>query len=121
MHQTSQTDNIISLEEKIASHPGSLEDICALASAYEDQGRWKDAVEMYQTAIAVDPANADLHNNMGTAYEEMGDLECAEKAYQEAIALRPEDSMTYYNLGSLYEEQQRKQEAIRASSHLSLS
>ena len=113
MNPTNQTDDLIVLEERATSRPDSIEDIYALISAYETQGRWDDAIKMYKAAIALNPASADLHNSLGTAYEEASNSEQAEKAYQQAIALQTDNPMAYYNLGSLYEEQQRKQEAIR--------
>ncbi len=107
-------DGLAILEERVASDPQSISDVHALADAYADRGQWDDAIKAYRAAIALDAANADLHNSLGTVYEEVGDLEEAERAYQQAIVLKPNDSMAYYNLGLLYEEQQRVPEAIQA-------
>jgi tetratricopeptide (TPR) repeat protein len=109
----SDTDALAILGKRAASYPKSIEDVHALADAYADRGRWRDAIKAYEAAIALDATNADLHNSLGTVYEEVGDLEEAERAYQQAIVLSPDDPMAYYNLGLLYEEQQRTSEAIQ--------
>jgi hypothetical protein len=89
-------------------------DIGALADAYADEGRWVEAREAYQKAIAADPTDADLYNSLGTVYEVLGQPEEAEHAYLQAVALDPQEAVIYYNLGVMYQAQKRAPEAIRA-------
>jgi Flp pilus assembly protein TadD len=91
-----------------------VERLYHLAEAQADEGRWDEAVRLYKEALALEPSDSDLHNNLGTVYEEAGRLEEAEEAYRQASTLSPEDSMPYYNLGTLYEGQGRMSEAIEA-------
>ena|GEM_PF-2985321 len=114
MNQEEQRGSIAALAEKVGSSPDDVESICDLADAYADHGRWDDAIEAYEAAIALDSTNADLQNSLGTVYEEAGKLVEAEQAYQKAIALSPKHSMAYYNLAAMYEEQGRMEEAIQA-------
>jgi len=114
MAQNNKPDDLAILEERVASHPISIEDISALADAYADRELWQEAIETYKTAISLDPTNGDLYNRLGIAYDEVDKLEDAEQAYQQAIALNPETSDAYYNLGCLYEDQKRIPEAIQA-------
>jgi cytochrome c-type biogenesis protein CcmH/NrfG len=67
MSQKNSMDELATLEEKVASQPGSFEDSYALATAYADQGRWLEAIETYKTAISLDPTNAEPYNDLGVA------------------------------------------------------
>ncbi len=114
MNQQNQPNSLTVLEERVAAHPGSLDDVLTLAAAYIDRGRWDQAVEAYQAAITLDTTNADLYNSLGTAWEGAGNLKRAEEAYHQAVALEPEGAAAWYNLGSLYEAQRRIPEATQA-------
>lgn len=105
--------DLVTLEEMVASHPSDAGYIYELADAYADRERWEDAIEAYETAITLDPSNADLHNSLGVTCEVIDRMDEAERAYQQAIQLKPDDSMFYYNLGALYEKQQRIAKAVQ--------
>ncbi len=81
MEQDNLPDEILRLQEKVASHPDSLNDVWALADAYAEYGHWEEALKVYKVAITLDPTNADLHNELGTIYEELDNVEQGEKAY----------------------------------------
>jgi Flp pilus assembly protein TadD len=107
-------DDLITLEEYVASHPDDAGSMYELADAYANRERWEEAIKAYRAAIDLDPLNADLHNCLGVAYEEAGRVEQAEQAYKQAIQIKPQDAMFYYNLGTLYEAQERTAEALQA-------
>jgi uncharacterized RDD family membrane protein YckC len=114
MNQDQRLNRIATLEDRVATHPQSLIDICALADAYAGCDRWHESVEAYKIAVALDPDNADLYNDLGTAYEEIDEAQLAEQAYRNAIAVCLEHSTTHFNLGSLLIDQGRVPEAIEA-------
>lgn len=108
------SDGLKALQDRLTSHPNDAGAYRALADAYADHGRWEEAIEMYQAAVAIGPEDADLHNSLGIAFEEAGNPEQAGQSYQRAVSLRPDYATAYYNLGMLHKEQQRIPEAIRA-------
>lgn len=55
--------SIAQLEANAVTRPNSIEINQALADAYVKQGRWKEAVEAYQTLISLYPATASLFVN----------------------------------------------------------
>ena len=53
-------ESIAKLEASVMTRPNSIEINHALAEAYIQQGRWKEATETYQTLISLYPATASL-------------------------------------------------------------
>jgi len=53
-------ESISQLEASVVTRPNSIEINLALADAYIQQGRWKEATETYQTLISLYPATASL-------------------------------------------------------------
>ena len=52
-------------------------------------GRKHEAVDAYQTAVALSPQDAGAHNNLGNTLKALSRLDEAEASYNQAIALKP--------------------------------
>ena len=50
------------------------------------QGNWHEAIFRWQRALAVEPGNSRLHNNLAVAYESLGDYAKADAEYAAALA-----------------------------------
>jgi Tfp pilus assembly protein PilF len=48
---------------------------------------WREAMFRFERAIAINPGDAQAHNNLAVAYEANGDFEKARKEYLEALKL----------------------------------
>jgi tetratricopeptide (TPR) repeat protein len=82
-------------------------------SEYYAKRRYNDAIESYNTAIKIDPNNADTWNNKGRALYHLGKYEEAVKCSEKAIEINPNSHQAWYNKGrSLYQLGKYK-EAIR--------
>ncbi|MBI5637803.1 MAG: tetratricopeptide repeat protein [Nitrospinae bacterium] len=53
------------------------------------QGKWKEAILEYETAIKIDPKDAGIHFNIGKACVEGGQRERAYQAFRKALDLDP--------------------------------
>ncbi len=53
------------------------------------QGKWKEAILEYETALKIDPSDEGLYFNMAKAYVEGGNLKMAEKNFQKALDVNP--------------------------------
>jgi len=62
------------------------------------------AVQYFDTAIAVAPGNAAPYCNRGLALKEMKRLDAALASFNQAIALRSDDAIAYYCRANLYGE-----------------
>lgn len=59
----------------------------ALGSAYDEQGLYQKARAQYQKALAIDPQNLSVMNNLGMSYALEGNLKQAEVTLRQAEAL----------------------------------
>ncbi|GAB1211759.1 hypothetical protein ATERTT37_000883 [Aspergillus terreus] len=98
-----------------------------IGNLYSDQGKLKEAEEMYQRALSGyekalglnNTSTLDIVNNLGLLYSDQGKLKEAEKMFQQALAgyekiLGPTDTATLdtvNNLGILYFNQGKLKEA----------
>ncbi|MFC1888945.1 tetratricopeptide repeat protein [Thermodesulfobacteriota bacterium] len=85
-----------------------------LGIAYKEEGRYKEAVEVYRRAISLNRRHRKPYLNLGVALRKLGRLEEAERAYLEAIKVSPGYAMAYHNLGNLYSSMGRINESITA-------
>jgi protein O-GlcNAc transferase len=66
-------------------------------------GRLIDAVDANRTAIALNPNDAEIHNNQGNRLRELGRLRESEICLNKAIALKPDFAEAYSNLGNTFQ------------------
>ncbi len=83
-----------------------------LGLIYGDTGRLAEALQAYDTAIALGPADPKAHNNRGAILQRLGQLDDAAAAFERSLALAPELAPAYVNLGNLCVQQGMRAEAI---------
>ncbi|MGB7730981.1 MAG: protein kinase [Candidatus Acidiferrum sp.] len=90
----------------------------ALASAYiclgrvfVGTGKYKNALEQYKRAVALEPASDTAQGGLAFTYEQLDRLDDAEKTYKQAIAMRPNYWATYNWLGLFYQRHARYEDA----------
>ncbi|PKM01875.1 MAG: hypothetical protein CVV17_06450, partial [Gammaproteobacteria bacterium HGW-Gammaproteobacteria-7] len=62
--------------------PDSVEVLSAQAGIHRSEGRLADAVRLLERAVAIEPGDAHLINDLGRAEERIGELRRAREAYQ---------------------------------------
>ncbi len=67
-----------------------------------DQGEYQKAIEEYETALRLAPANANLHNSLGVCYGVTGEFARAMARFKEAIALDTDEALAQYNAGLVH-------------------
>ena len=60
--------------------------------------RFDDAIRALTTAIALDPRDANPHNNLGIAFASIGDLPRARDAFARALEVDPRHASARQNL-----------------------
>ncbi|MBJ6801191.1 tetratricopeptide repeat protein [Geomonas propionica] len=63
-------------------------------------GQPQQALEAFSRAAALDPAQAELHNNLGVVLEDLGRLDEAEELYRKALGLKADYPEAMGNLGN---------------------
>jgi Flp pilus assembly protein TadD len=99
------------LEQIIADDPTNSDAYYALARAYADQGRNRDALEAFAETVKYDPTNIAAQNDLGVMLFAQGQRVEAESALRRATALDPFSSTAHLNLALLLRATGRGQEA----------
>lgn len=79
---------------------------------YQRDGRYAQAIEEYEKAIAADPGNLEAYNNLGVLFKETGRVDLAADAFQRALALDPKYEKALNNLGVIRYLKGQYEEAI---------
>lgn len=76
------------------------------AIAYQTR-RLESAINHYQRALALQPQDAESHNNLAVALQDCSQLLLAEQHFQQALRLNPRYATAYFNYGNLLQQQGR--------------
>lgn len=66
-----------------------------------------------ETQLALDPANAPLHDDVAVLYLELGQPEAARRHFEASARLRPQSAVAQYNIGTALEALRRYDEAAK--------
>jgi serine/threonine-protein kinase len=77
-------------------------------------GRYEEAVEQFERALAIDSLSSDAYRELARAYQALNDTSKAEETYKKAIGLNPNYWAGYNNLGAFYYSTARYAEAATA-------
>src|SRR5512145_1359246 len=69
-----------------------------LGDVFDRQDRTKEAIQAFQQALEIDPANAQTWHDLGNAYFKAGAYSEAVDAFHKAIELDPNMGWPYSNL-----------------------
>lgn len=84
-----------------------------LGEAYESMGKWPEAADTYQKAIALKPDVAANYNNLGNDLAKEGKVDDARAAYQKYVDLNPSDAaLAWRNFGTVLYNSNRMKESI---------
>ena len=77
----------ISRDDLSVSDEAKLTALRARAEAQALNGRWREAQDLWQQAIALDAGHADSHFQLATSLENLGEFELARSHYERALDL----------------------------------
>ena len=83
------------------------------AVAAHNQGKHKEAEQLYREILKVDSNHLDANNNLGALLYGLDRLEEAEKSYNKAIELKPDFVEGHYNLAITLQKLNKLEEAER--------
>ena len=89
--------------------------LARLGEAYHKTKAYDKSVEMYQKAMAANPAESAYHNNLGNVYADMGKYPEAAAEFKKAAEMDPSRAASYYfNYGAILYNQGKIDEAVEA-------
>ncbi len=92
----------------------TLQEEIASARRAADAGRYDEARQAYQRAIAASPESAFLYRDLGTLERKQGDARAALDAFRKAAAMDSADARSLVQIGELLEEQGDYDAALQA-------
>jgi|WetSurMetagenome_2_1015567.scaffolds.fasta_scaffold79101_2 CRP/FNR family transcriptional regulator, cyclic AMP receptor protein len=121
------------LEDPVSKEPApaqgadlniSLEDLCSIANKFAEQGRYEDAVELYERSIKLFPNSLALKINLGKVRNLLKEKEESEKhrmmgKFSEERARRDRLSVQVASIGKVFEKKGQEDKAVECY-HLSL-
>jgi tetratricopeptide (TPR) repeat protein len=83
-----------------------------VALCHERAGDLNGALAAYEKAVALDPEDLDLANDLGRLAMQIGDLKSAEGLFRHYVAMRPDHADGHNNLGCALRDQMRYGDAL---------
>ena len=81
------------------------------AVAAHNQGKHKEAEQLYREILRIKPDHLDANNNLGALLYGLDRLEEAEKSYKKTIELKPDFAEGHYNLAITLQKLNKLEEA----------
>jgi tetratricopeptide (TPR) repeat protein len=88
-------------EKFIAEHPRNAKARMAYGSFLNDRGDEEEAIEQWEKARVLDPANPAAWNNLANVYAHIGPVAKSFPYYEEALRLNPAEPVYLHNFGTL--------------------
>jgi len=80
--------------------------------AFQQQGRFDEAVSCFQQAAQLNPNDANIYVWLGILFQDRGRSDEAISYYRKALELKPDYAEVYNNIGNVYKDQGRFDEAV---------
>lgn len=90
------------LEAEVAEDPDDPESQLALGYAYQQEGRFEDAMEQYDQVLAADPGNTGAMYNRAVVLMALGNTKDAEAAFWDLLEVAPDHVLAAKSLGEYY-------------------
>jgi len=100
------------LEQSVSTDPADLTMRLQLAYAYQEEGRWADALTEYEQILALEPNDTAALYNKGVVLLELGDTDQAEGTLLTLLGLAPDHVLAAKALGQHYVETERYHELL---------
>ncbi|AIE87900.1 tetratricopeptide repeat protein [Fimbriimonas ginsengisoli] len=79
----------------------AVEPVVGMSEIYKRYGRFRDAIEKLESAVAKEPSNPYLRIKLAETLRDAGQPKRALAAAQEAVMLKPDDAFYHYWIGDL--------------------
>ncbi|MGA8489010.1 MAG: tetratricopeptide repeat protein [Terriglobales bacterium] len=87
------------LIEKLNADPNNPALLENIGNVYYDAQQFPPAIDYYQRALKLEPANTGVRTDMATAYWYTGDADTAIAEFQKSLSYEPNKANTLFNLG----------------------
>ena len=100
------------MQARLAMNPNDFSTLSTLGDMYFESGRYIDAFNTYDKAIAVNPMCADCFNDRGLSLFYLGDVTSALESFDKAVEIDPTYKHAWLSKGYVLTTQSRFAEAV---------
>ena len=101
-------------QRQVSANPGDPESLLGLGYAYQQQGKYTDALATYESVLEADPRNTGALYNTGVALAELGRAKDAEAAFWDVLEVAPDHALAAKSLGEYYIAKKQYKSALAA-------
>ncbi|WP_131783479.1 tetratricopeptide repeat protein [Legionella gresilensis] len=113
LHKDDQLPQAIkAYEALLGQNPTHIESLHFLGLAYAQLGDTVQAIEKFKKALALEPNNPILYNNLANTYKKNYQFNEAILNYQKAVEIAPDYAQAHNNLAGIYAMQGVHQQAL---------
>ena len=87
------------LRKTVSKEPADLNALIKLGNLLMDNGRFREAIKIYEKILVRTPENVNVRVDLGTCYRNSGDPERAAGEYRKALSYDPKNLYAHRNLG----------------------
>jgi tetratricopeptide (TPR) repeat protein len=98
----------------VSADPTNTENLLGLAYAYQEQGKYEDALIAYQKVLEADPGDTGALYNTGIIYLQLGRGDEAEEVLWDVLEVVPDHALAAKALGEYYIGKQHYKSALAA-------
>ncbi len=95
------------LEAQVRAEPRNFDALVQLGNLYFDSNQYKQAIDVYTKALALDPKNPDVRTDLGVMYRATKDYDGAVREFREAARLDPKHKNSRFNLGIVLQQDKK--------------
>ncbi|HMD53206.1 MAG TPA: tetratricopeptide repeat protein, partial [Phycisphaerae bacterium] len=115
-HQAGKLDEAEAIYRQIlAGYPDNSDAWHLLGIILSQKGEYAQALNFFNSAIAISPSAAIYHNNRGFTLLRQGSIDQAVESFRTALRIRPDYADAYFNLGVALQKLHYLDEAAAAS------
>ena len=110
-----QTEEVIkALSGVIKQGEADVATYSTLGMIYQKNGKYPEALDMYQKGLQIEPQNTDILFAMAETQAKMGTVNDAIITYEQGVMMNPKAGKEYQALGDLYVKQNKPDQAMRS-------
>ncbi len=102
------------LQQEVWKNPQDARGYLNLGKEYARHQQYKEAIESYQRAIAIEPGLDEAYSALGAAFFDKKDFAAALPWMEKRVRIAPDDSLRNFDLGNVFFQMKRYDEAIAA-------
>jgi Flp pilus assembly protein TadD len=95
-------DSLAGFVSSVRPYQESVDSILRRARYFQENRKFRLAIQEFRAAVDIDPNNVQAYNSMGVCYDTLGDYERAAYCYTKALALNHDLAYIQNNLGYSY-------------------